>query len=57
MAQNRVRGGRQRGEAKEQVLFICQICHKEVSKRKSRQVERNDEKVRICKKHPCAGKA
>jgi hypothetical protein len=49
---NRHRGGRQRGESKEQVFFICPICHQQVSKRKSRQVEKDGEMVRMCKRHP-----
>jgi len=57
MAQNTVRGGRQRGESKEQMAVLCPICHQQVSKRQSRQVERNGEFLRICKRHPSPEKA
>jgi len=57
MAQHTVRGGRQRGESKEQMVVLCPICHQEVSKRQSRQVERNGEFLRICKRHPSPEKA
>jgi hypothetical protein len=53
MARNgTTKGGRQRGEAKVTPMAWCPLCNKERTKRKTKQIEVDGKKVRICKHHP-----
>lgn len=54
MAQNRTKGGRQRGEGKVWEYFHCACCHKDdLTKRKSVYLgnDKDGNPIRVCKSH------